>query len=50
MQRLRLEGKRWPPIVKVPNYRLPVAVSENDATASADELGAGIYEWVKEKS
>jgi hypothetical protein len=49
LQRLRWQGKAWPPIVKV-LIQVPVESSEDDARTAFEELGAGIYEWVKNNS
>jgi hypothetical protein len=45
-QKLRRQGQAWPGIVKV-MIHIPIDFSEADAKAAAEELGAGIYEWIR---
>jgi hypothetical protein len=45
MQKLRLEGKPMPPMVKV-LIQVPVDFSDADARSIAEDLGARIYDWV----
>jgi EpsI family protein len=48
-QKLRLQGKGWPPFVKV-LIHVPLEFSEDDAKKAAEDLGAGIYDWIKNNS
>ncbi len=49
LQSLRWQGKAWPAIVKV-LIQVPVEFSDADARKSVEELGAEIYEWIKDNS
>lgn len=49
LQKLRLEGKKWPPLVKV-LLTIPITLSEKDATFAAEDFGKQIYDWVSHKS
>jgi len=49
LQTLRLQGKAWPPLVKV-MIQMPITISEDDSKSTALSLGASIYEWIKNNS
>jgi hypothetical protein len=49
LQKFRRDRTSWPPMVKV-LLQAPVIFSEDDAIADCRELGAAIYEWVKDAS
>jgi len=43
--KLRIQGKAWPPLVKV-LIVVPVETSQDDAREQCDDLGAPIYDWI----
>jgi hypothetical protein len=49
MQKFRREKTTWPPMVKV-LIQAPVDFVEADANADCNDLGAAIYEWVRDAS
>ena len=49
LQKRRLEGKGWPPLVKV-LIQVPIHFSGDDFKPAAEDLGARIYEWIKTNS
>ncbi len=49
LQKLRWRGKGWPPLVKV-LIHIPLEYSEDNGKFAADDLGTGIYEWIKTNS
>lgn len=49
LQRLRWQGQRFPPLVKVMMH-IPIEFSDDDAKTAAEELGAGIFDWIKSSS
>jgi EpsI family protein len=49
LQKLRLQGAGWPPLVKV-MVQVQIEFSEADSQAVAEDLGAKIYDWVLNNS
>jgi EpsI family protein len=49
LQKLRSQGRARPPLVKV-LIQIPIDYSETDSQATAEELGADIYDWIKSHS
>lgn len=49
LQKLRLKGERWPPLIKV-LLHVPVDSADRIAESEATELGTAIYEWLKSAS
>jgi EpsI family protein len=45
-QKLRRQGQGWPPVVKV-MIHIPFEFAEVDSQSATEELGAGIYEWIR---